>query len=126
MAIASNYVESIRPGGVGGFRRVVDRINECGQLDTEVDCARVSEADAVFVLLGIFVDDVFLLVGCRLPCIAGMSLLNIDEEELRLILVLLIELVERGNLPAKGRSGVAAEYQDNRFLSSEGRESYFG
>lgn len=54
-----------------------------------------------------------------------MSFLNVDEEELRLILVLLVEFVERGNLPAKGRSGIASKYQDHRLLASEGRKSHF-
>jgi hypothetical protein len=53
-----------------------------------------------------------------------MSLLNVDEEERGLIFVLLVEFVERGNLPAKGRSGIASEYQDNWLLAPEGREPY--
>ena len=51
-----------------------------------------------------------------------MSFLNVDEEELYLIFVFVIELVKRGNLPPKGRSGIAAEYQHDRFFSSQRRE----
>ena len=43
-----------------------------------------------------------------------MRLLDVDQQELDGFLVLVVELVERGNLPAKGRSGVAAEDEDDR------------
>jgi hypothetical protein len=39
---------------------------------------------------------------------------DVHHEESRLTLVLFIELVERGNLPAERRSGVAAENQNDR------------
>jgi hypothetical protein len=48
-----------------------------------------------------------------------VSLLNVDDEELRPILVLLVKSVERGNLPPEGRSGIAAEYQDDGPLTPE-------
>jgi hypothetical protein len=38
-----------------------------------------------------------------------VRLFDVDHIECRLILVLLVQLVERGNLPAKGRSSVTAE-----------------
>jgi hypothetical protein len=41
---------------------------------------------------------------------------DVDDYELDLTFVLGVELVERGNLPAEGRSGVAAEDQDYRAL----------
>jgi hypothetical protein len=51
-----------------------------------------------------------------------MSFLNVDQEELYLIFVFMIEIVKRGNLPPKRRSGIAAEHQYHRFFSSQRRE----
>src|SRR2546422_6309132 len=39
---------------------------------------------------------------------------DIDHVERHLVLVPLVKLVERGNLPAKRRSSVAAKHQDDR------------
>ena len=48
-----------------------------------------------------------------------MSFADIDDKKPYAILVLLIEIVERGNLPAKWRSSVAPENQDDGLLSTE-------
>jgi hypothetical protein len=48
-----------------------------------------------------------------------MSFSNVDNEERHSIFVLLIQFVERGNLPAKWWSSVAAKDQRNRFASPE-------
>jgi hypothetical protein len=47
-----------------------------------------------------------------------MRFLNINEKELHLILILMIELVERGNLAPKRRSGIAAKNQHYRLFAS--------
>jgi hypothetical protein len=51
-----------------------------------------------------------------------VSLLNIDHEEFRPVLVLPIKLVEGGNLPPEGRSGVTAEDEHDRLGAAEGRK----
>jgi hypothetical protein len=48
-----------------------------------------------------------------------MSFADIDDKKLYAILVLLIESVERGNLPAKWRSSITSEDQDHGLLSTE-------
>ena len=48
-------------------------------------------------------------VDGELPAVSGVSLLDVDDEEIDLIAVLAVELVERGNLPPEGRSCVATE-----------------
>jgi hypothetical protein len=50
-----------------------------------------------------------------------MGFLNVDHEEGDAVFVLLIQLVERGNLPAKWRSSVAPENQDYRAVAAEAR-----
>jgi len=44
---------------------------------------------------------------------------DVNHKESHLILVLFIKFVERGNLPAERRSGVAAENQQHRFLPAK-------
>jgi hypothetical protein len=41
---------------------------------------------------------------------------DVDDQETRAVLVLLVELVEGGNLPPEGRSSIAAENQHNWLL----------
>lgn len=48
-----------------------------------------------------------------------MRFLNVNQEELYPILILMIKFIERGDLPAKRRSGVATEDQNNWFFASE-------
>jgi hypothetical protein len=50
-----------------------------------------------------------------LPEIARMSLVDVHNEERYLIFILLVQLIERGNLPAKWRSSVTAKDENNRF-----------
>jgi hypothetical protein len=44
---------------------------------------------------------------------------NVDDIECRPVLVLLVKLVKRGNLPAKWRSSVTAEYEDHRLFAAK-------
>jgi hypothetical protein len=44
---------------------------------------------------------------------------NVDDQETCALLVLLVELVESGNLPPEGRSSIAAENQHYRLLLAQ-------
>ena len=57
---------------------------------------------------------------------AGVRFQNVDHVERHAILILLVQLVERGNLPAKGWSSVASEDQYHGLRSAEGGERDFG
>ena len=48
-----------------------------------------------------------------------MRLLDVDHIESHLFFVLLVQLVERGHLPAEGRSRVTAEDQRHRLPPAE-------
>ena len=65
---------------------------------------------------GILEDHALLYIALHLPKIAGVGFGNVNHVESHLVAILLVKLVERGNLPAKRRSSVTAEYQDDRFL----------
>jgi hypothetical protein len=64
-------------------------------------------------------DYAFLDVALRLPEIAGMRFINVNNIESDMIAILLVKLVERGNLPAKGRSSVAAKDEHHRLLAAK-------
>ena len=64
----------------------------------------------VFVF-GVGEEHLLAQVDGELPAVSGVSLLDVDDEEIDLIAVLAVELVESGNLPPEGRSSVAAEHQ---------------
>jgi len=51
-----------------------------------------------------------------------VRLADVNDVERRAIFVLLVEFVEGGNLPPEGRSGVAAEDEDDRLLAAHGRQ----
>jgi hypothetical protein len=53
-----------------------------------------------------------------------MRFLNVNQIKFHLILILLIEPVESGNLPPKRRSGVTAKNQHDRLFTSEGGKLY--
>jgi len=50
----------------------------------------------------------------HLPNIAGMRFGDVDHQESNFALILIVELVEGGNLPPERRSSVAAENHDYR------------
>jgi len=65
-------------------------------------------------------DYLVLDVALHLPDVAGMRFEDVDHQERDAISILIVELVEGGNLPPEGRSSVAAENEDNRLLCREG------
>jgi len=65
----------------------------------------------------------FLDVTLRLPEIAGVRFINVNDVESDMIAILLVKFVERGNLPAKGRSGIAAEDEHYWLLAAKRRKS---
>lgn len=87
--------------------------------DLQLGQANVGEVAALVNAGRLGVDDLVLQVVFDLPGVAGMGFLNVNDVEGRPILVLIVKLVERGNLPAKGRSSVAAEDEHNGLLPAE-------
>jgi hypothetical protein len=51
-----------------------------------------------------------------------MRFIDINDVESDMMAVLLVELVERGNLPAKRWSSVAAKDEHDGLLATKGRE----
>src|ERR1035437_2862080 len=125
-AVTADEIEAIGPTGVGFFDSIAELIDECGDLDAEFADAAFGDSGPFFKSLGVDKNHVVADVAGHLPDVAGMGFADIDDVELYPVLVLFVEFVERGNLPAKGRSSIAAEDQDDGILVAEGRELHVG
>ena len=51
-----------------------------------------------------------------------MRFIDVNDVETNMIAILLVEFVERGNLPAKGRSSVTAKDEHDGLLAAKRRE----
>jgi hypothetical protein len=51
-----------------------------------------------------------------------MGLQDVDDKKRNVLIVLIVERVEGGNLPPEWRSGIAAEYQDDRLMGRQRRQ----
>jgi hypothetical protein len=112
-------VESLRPRGVsivGSVGHLVDaEWNGIFEALGEI----VGNGDAVVQGLGLHVANVILLfgVGFHAPLVEGMSLADVDGQEIGVILVIIVELNDVANLATKRRSSEAAEDEDERSAS---------
>jgi hypothetical protein len=119
-AIAIDHVEAIGPAGVSAVGGVVDRVHDGGKFDAELHDAELAKLGAFVVALRTGEEDVIVEIVGILPQVGGMRLADVNDVERRAILVLLVEFIEGGNLPPEGRSGVAAEDEDDRLLAAQG------
>jgi hypothetical protein len=51
-----------------------------------------------------------------------MRFQNVHDEECNLLVVLIVKLVESGNLPPEWGSGITAEYKHNRLMCRQRRQ----
>src|SRR5579875_3306542 len=121
-SVATDQIEAVGPAGVLGFHAILNGIEQRGNRDVELSHARGRDTGALFIGSRISKEHVLFDIALHLPDIGRMRLGDIDDVESGAILVLLVELVERGNLPAKWRSGVTAEDEDHWLRSAKGRE----
>ena len=118
-ALTVDDLEPVRPTGVGRFDRILKIIEQGGEIDLEISHAGMGYRTPFLQALGIGNQDLVLHIAVRLPAIGGVSFLDVDHVKGDLFLVLLVELVEFGNLPTKRRSGIAPEKQHHWRLSTE-------
>jgi hypothetical protein len=55
-----------------------------------------------------------------------MGLQDVDDKKRNVLIVLIVEGVEGGNLPPEWRSGIATEYQDDRLVGRQRRQLHIG
>jgi len=122
LALAVDQVEAVGPAGVLALDGVIDAIDQRGKANAEGPHTAIGDVKALGVGLRIAEDDVVADVAAHLPDVARVGFFDVDGEKGDAVAIFVVELVERGNLPAKGRSGIAAEYQDDGAIAAEGRE----
>jgi hypothetical protein len=107
-------VEPFWPGGVGVVSGVVDVVYAEGNGIVEALDEVVGDGYALSESLGLGVADVVLHVGLHLPFVGGMSLADIDRQEVGVIFIVVVNLHHVTDVAAEGRSSVAAEDDDKR------------
>jgi hypothetical protein len=107
-------VEAFGPGGVGGFRGVVEVIDAEGNGIVEALDEIVGDGNALAEGFRLGVTDVLLHVGLHLPLIRGMSFADVDGQEVRVIFVIVVNLHHVTDVAAERRSSVAAKDNHER------------
>jgi hypothetical protein len=122
LAGAVDQVEAVGPGGVLALDGVIDAIDERGEANAEGPHTAIGDVKALGVRLRIAEDDVVADVAAHLPDVARVGFFDIHGEEGDTVAIFVVKPIERGNLPAEGRSRVTAEDEDDGAIATEGRE----
>ena len=122
MAVGIDDVQAIGPAGVGALSGVVERVHHGRELHPEIADAHLSQITALVKTLRTGKHDVVFHIAGHLPHVAGVRFLDVYDVERHLVFVLVVQRVQRGNLPAEWRSSIAAKYQHNRFLTFQRRK----
>lgn|SRR5215831_4862705 len=112
--VTIDEVDALWPARVSALGRVVEPIDHCRKLNTQLADAGSSDLAAFLIILRTCEKNLVLQVALGLPDIGGMRLCDVDNQERDSLPVLIVELVERGNLPPKRRSSITAEKQHDR------------
>src|ERR1035438_6320288 len=121
-AIAADQVEAVGPSGIGLFDGIVHAIDERREADPESAHTAIGHLESFALGARIAEHDALANVAAHLPDVAGVRLLDIDGVEGDAIPVGIEQSIERGNLPAKGRSSVASEDQHDGTRTAVGGE----
>ena len=117
-----NQINPVRPSRVGLLGGVPELIQHCRELDSQLAHARSGDESALIFILGAGEDDLVFDIALHLPNVARMRLGDVHHQERNLALILIVELVEGGNLPPEGWSSVAAENHHHRLLPGQSRQ----
>ncbi len=114
-----DQVHTIGPASVGAFGGISEFVEYSRKFDSQLANTGSSNEGPVFFILGAGEHNFVFDVALHLPDITGMGLGNVHHKKCDAILVLIVELVEGGNLPPEWRSGITAENQDRGLLLSD-------
>src|SRR6202000_2643370 len=123
-ATGGNEIHAIRPSGIGKLHTIIKSIDQRRKLDSQLSYARTGNRGALCFVTRAAEEHLVAHVGLHLPHIRGVSLKDVYGIEINLIFILPGKLVQGGNLPPKWRSGVAPEYQYDRFRCPQRRQLY--
>jgi hypothetical protein len=112
-AFGVDQVDAIRPARIGLFGRIAKFVEHGRKLYTEFSHASPSDEGAIFFSFRARKNHLVLDIALHLPNVAGMRFGNVDHQESNPPAILLVELIEGGNLPPERRSSVATEYQNH-------------
>jgi len=115
-------IDAIGPAGVGGLSCVIESVDHCGEFDSKFAHAGSSNIRTLVEIFRTRENDLVFEIALGLPDVAGVCLDNVDDQKGDSITVLIVELVEGGNLPPEGRSSVAAEDEHDGLTCGESRE----
>lgn len=116
---AIDEVKAVRPSRVGLFGYILKSVNHRRELDAKFANATIRNRSALFEIARAGEDNVVLHVALHLPYVAGVRFEDVHGVERYIAAVFFIQCIEGGNLPPERRSSVAAEHEDDRFLSTE-------
>ncbi len=88
-------------------------------MNPELCHAGLTDHAALAETPGLFKQDAGVQVVGILPHVAGVRFADVDDIKGDPVLVLIVQLVQGGNLPPEGRSGIAAEDEDYRLRSAQ-------
>jgi len=110
-SFAVDDVKAVRPGRISDFSGIQQVIDYRRNLNGELGHALVRYQAALLEAPGAGHTDVVFKVIAVLPGVNRVRFHDVNHKKGHFVLVLVVEFVERGNLPAEGRSGVTAENQ---------------
>ena len=116
-----DQIKSIWPRRVCLLGGVAKFVEHGGNVDSQLAHTRAGDETAFVFTPRAGEDDVVLNIALHLPDIARMRLGDVDHQERDLLSVLLVELVESGNLPPEGRSSIAAKDEHHRLALRDKR-----
>src|SRR5437868_443561 len=106
-----NQIDPVRPASISPFCGVIETIDQGGKFDPKLTHTHARHLFALPDAFWTGKHDLLPHIALHLPNVARVRFEDVDGVKLNLLPVVVVELVERGNLPPKWRSGVAAEDQ---------------
>jgi len=112
-ALRVDQIDAVGPARIGFLRRISERVEHGGKLNTEFPHASPSDECTVFFSFRTRKDNLVFDIALHLPNVAGMRLGNVDNQERNSLAVLLVKFIEGRNLPPERRSRIASEHQNH-------------
>src|SRR5580700_12017538 len=115
----SDQIHPIGPSGVSRLDAVVEAIDYGWKLDSQFPHTGACNRISLRFIFRTGEEHAVVDIGLHRPDVRGMCFKDVDRVERNLILILLSQLVQGGNLPPEGRSGIAPEDQNHRLRSPQ-------
>ncbi len=114
-----DYIHAIGPAGVITLGGVSKFVQHGGNLDSQLADASAGDEYSFFLIPGTGKHNFVFDIALHLPDVAGMRLGDVDHQKRDPVFVLIVELIESGNLPPERRSGITSEDKNYRLLAGE-------